>query len=130
MEKKNVVTKKMILNAIMAVANTMDFGTEVTVDDVMNYCATTIAQLDAKNEKAKIRSAEKRKEADVLVDVIASVLTDEPQTINQIVAQIEGDTEVTPAMISSRAKKLIDAGTAEKVSVKVDGRTVVAYKKA
>ena len=129
MEKTVKITKKMILTAVKnaALAGTVFEG--VTTEDVVNYVDTTIAQLEAKNEKAKERAAEKRKESDALTDVIASVLTDEPQTIADVVAQIEGD-EVTPAMISSRAKKLIDAGVATKVSVKVGNRTVVAYKKA
>lgn len=128
MEKTAKITKKMILTAVKnaALAGTVFEG--VTTDDVVNYVDTTIAQLDAKNEKAKERAAEKRKEADALTDVIAQVLTTEPQTIADIVAQIEGD--VTPAMVSSRAKKLIDGGVATKTSVKVGNRTVVAYQKA
>ena len=129
MEKTAKITKKMILTAVKnaALAGTVFDG--VTTDDVVNYVETTIAQLDMKNEKAKERAAAKRAESDARTDVIASILTDEPQTIADVVAQIEGD-EITPAMVSSRAAKLIKAGVADKVSVKVGNRTVVAYKKA
>ena len=126
MEKK--VTKKDVLNAVKALAlNGVDFET-VSAEDVIAYVDTTIAQMDAKNEKAKARAAEKRAEGDALMEVIYSVLTDKGQTAAEIMAQIEGE-DLTQAKVSARLTKLVNAGKASKEQVKVDNRKLMAYTK-
>lgn len=125
MAKENEkITKAKVLEAIIALAN----GEEIEIDkaEIVKYAETTIAQLAAKNAKAKERAAEKRASADELKDVIASVLTDEYQTVDQIVEQIEGD-GVTNAKVVARLGALIKAGVAHKADVKVEGRTRKAY---
>lgn len=123
-------TKKDILNAIATVI-TEDFNVQVgdvtvTAEDVTAYIEKTIAQLDAKNEKAKERAAEKKVEGDELRAKIEAVLTDEFQTGNQITTAI-GDEEVTKAMVSARLAQLVKAGKAHKTQIKVDNRKIVAY---
>jgi hypothetical protein len=130
MEKK--ITKKDVLMAVRkAVENyDIDFGGMVTATDVINYIDTTVAQMNAKNEKAKERAAKKKADSDVLVQAIADVLTDDYQTIDEIVAALDTD-DVTNAKVANRASKLAKDGIAEKGTIKLDGgRKVVGYKKA
>ena len=60
---------------------------------------------------------------------VAAVLTAELQTVDEIVAQVEGE-EVTRAKVVARLKKLTDAGVAVKDSVKVEKSKRVAYRLA
>jgi len=122
------VTKKVILEAIRRVAEDgVDFGAEVTADDVLNYVDTTIAQLEAKTEKAKERAAKKRAEGDELRDKVKDLLTDDYQTVADIVAQID-DPEITNAKVVARLTALCKAGIVEKTELKVDKRKVKGYK--
>ena len=115
-----------------------EFATNVftTVDvegneDAMAYIAKATAALDAKNEKAKKRSAEKRAEGDKMRVAIANVIGDTPMTIADIMAAIEGEYPgVTPAKVVARMKGLIENETVVKEIVKVDGRKLTAYTKA
>lgn len=120
------ITKKDVLNAIKAVAEAgADFGA-VTAEDVIAYVDTTIAQLNAKAEKAKERAAAKKVEGDALRDAVAAVLTDEFQTIAAIAEQIEGE-DITTAKVSARLTQLVKADMAHKAKVDVDGRKLNGY---
>ena len=129
MEKK--VTKKNVLNAIAAVVNP---DVEVEVDgvvvsgaDILDYAEKTIAQIDAKNEKAKVRNAEKKAEGDDLTKAIEAVLSDEHITIADIVAAVDVE-GVTPAKVTARLTSLVKNGKVDKIEVKTeDGRKVKAY---
>lgn len=125
------VTKKDVLSAIATVI-TEDFEVKVgdvtvTAEDVNDYIAKTIDQINAKNEKAKARAVEKKAEGDGLRAKIAAVLTDEYQTGEKITAAI-ADPEVTKAKVSARLTQLCKLGEAHKTTVKTeDGRKLVAY---
>lgn len=122
------VTKKMVLEAIAgADLKAVDFGPDVTVEDVIAYCDTTLAQLDAKAAKAKEKAAEKKAANDELKDVVASVITNEYQTVDEIVAQIEGD-DVTRGKVVNRLSALAKEGYLVKDMVKVDDRKITGYK--
>lgn len=127
----NTATKKDVLNAIATVI-TEDFEVQVgdvtvTAEDVNAYIEKTISQLNAKNEKAKERAAEKKAEGDELRAKIEAILTDEYQTGDQITAAI-GDKEVTKAKVTARLTQLCKADKAHKTQVKTeDGRKIVAY---
>ena len=125
MEKK--ITKRdyyEILQGIVA-ANVAD-DTEKT--ELLEFLDKQIALIDSKAEKAKARNAEKKANGDELREVVQSVLTDEFQTIDAIVAQIEGE-EVTKAKVTARLTALVNNGIAEKTDVKDDeGRKLKAYK--
>lgn len=127
-EKRNNPTKKMVLEAVRKIAEDgVDFGAEVTANDVLVYVDTTIAQLEAKTEKAKERAAKKRAEGDELRDKIKDLLTDDYQTVADIVAQID-DPEITNAKVVARLTALCKAGTVEKTELKIDKRKVKGYK--
>ena len=127
------MTKRMVLEAIRATAEagSVDFGDVVTADDVIAYVDITIAQMDAKAEKAKERGKAKRAEGDDLRAVVASVLTDELQIADDITAQVqavEGYADVTKSKVVARLTQLVKADEAHKEQVKTeDGRKLTAY---
>ena len=133
--KKNNVTKRMVLEAIKNVAvngdpDYVDFGVDVTADDVVDYVDTTIAQLEKKNEKAKEKAAEKKADGDALASVIASTLTDDLQTVDEIVTAVnavDGYADVTKSKVVARLTQLIKTGVARKEQVKIDTRKIMAY---
>ena len=124
MEKK--ITEKMILTAVMEVAEKVDFGTEVTPEDVIAFCQKKINQAEAKAEKAKAKRAEKTAENDELINVIAKILTDEYQTAQEIADAAK----VTKGKAVNRLARLIEDGFAEKATKKIGDTKVMCYKKA
>ena len=107
-----------------------DVNVEMTVEqaELIDFLDTQINAIDTKAEKAKARNAEKKANGDELRDVVQSILTDELQTIDAIVAQIEGE-EVTKAKITARLTSLVKNGIATKEEVKdEEGRKLKAYK--
>lgn len=125
------ITKKVILEAIKAAAEGMDFGPVVSAEDVIAYANTTIAQLDAKTAKAKEKAAEKKADGDALREVVAGFVTDDLKTIDDITAEVqavEGYEEISKPKVTARLTQLVKAGTIHKVQVKTeDGRKVMAY---
>lgn len=120
--EKSKITKAMVLTAIKEADLTkVDFGAEVTAEDVVAYAEVTLAQLAAKAAKAKEKAAEKKAAAaDELQEKVASVLTDELQSAEDIAAQVEGE-DITKGKVVNRLSKLIEAGVAVKEAVKVEG---------
>lgn len=97
-------------------------------DELVAFLDKQIDGIVAKAEKAKARAAEKKENGDELRAVVEQVLTNEYQTIDAIVAQIEGE-EITKAKVTARLTALVKAGIAEKDDVKDDeGRKLKAYR--
>lgn len=137
MAKETKITKRMVLEALVAayeenldtVVGTVigaEENIEITGADVVDYAELTIEQMDKKADGAKKRAAEKKAEGDELKAAVASVLTNELQTIADITAQIEGE-DVTASKITARLTQLVKAGVAYKEKVKVGTRTVMGY---
>ena len=124
MEKK--ITEKMILTAIKEVAETVDFGEEVTVADVIAYCNKKIEQAETKAAKAKEKRAEKAAEADELIEKVKNALTDEFQT-GQDIADAIGTTK---GKAVNRLSKLVAEGVAEKAEKKIGDVKAMCYKLA
>ena len=127
MEKK--VTKRDYYEMLKEIVRG-DVNAEVTVEqaELIEFIDKQIALIDSKAEKAKARNAEKKANGDELRDTVQGVLTDEFQTIDAIVAQIEGE-EITKAKVTARLTALVSNGIAEKTDVKDDeGRKLKAYK--
>lgn len=102
---------------------------------VVAFCEKEIASLDSKAAKAKERAAAKKAEADVLMDQVASVLTDEFQVIADIAAGVaELNDDATVSKVTYRLSKLVEAGKAEKTQVTIPAsegskaRKVQAYR--
>lgn len=122
------ITKRQIFEAL----NTMTFedvivGDAIVTDaDIKDFIEKSIAQIDARNEKAKERQAQKKAEGDELRAQVKAVLGTEPMKVAEIVAAIN-DPEVTSAKVVSRLTQLVNAGDVVKEDVKVDGRTLKVY---
>jgi hypothetical protein len=124
-ERKNMdkkVTKREFYEMLKGIAE----GAGKT--ELVEFVEKQIASLDSKAEKAKERNAEKKAAGDELREVVQSVLTNDYQTIDAIVAQIEGE-DITKAKITARLTSLCKNGIAEKTDVKDDeGRKLKAYR--
>lgn len=123
-----MATKRQIFEAL----NTMTFedvivGDAIVTDaDVKDFIEKSIAQIDARNEKAKERQVQKKAEGDELRARVKAVLGTEPMKVAEIVAAIN-DPEITSAKVVSRLTQLVNAGDVVKEDVKVDGRTLKVY---
>jgi hypothetical protein len=125
---ENKVTKKVILNAIkVAAENGADFG-NVDAKDVIAYVDKTVAQLDAKAEKAKEYGAKKRAEGDALYGAVVDAVGAEYKTIDEITEVVKDAAEdVTRAKVVARLTKAVKEGKAFKAQVKVEGKKVTVY---
>lgn len=127
------VTKKSMFEGMIAYFEGAE--TELTEAQFVEFCKGQIADLDKKAAKAKERAAAKRAEGDELTDLVQSALTDEYQTIADIITVVaEADPEVTAAKITARLTKLVKANVVEKEQVTVtDGdkkKKAMAYRLA
>lgn len=132
------LTKKNIYDALINFANSgameCTIGEEkhtITSEELFNFATNEKAQLEKKNVAARKRAADKAA-ADELLNTVASVLTDEFQTIAEVTDCIEG-ADVTTAKIQYRLNSLVKAGEAEKQEMKVAGadgkkRIVMGYR--
>jgi hypothetical protein len=111
-EKYTKFDKLTDIAAILETVKTTDYD----VAGLIEFVEAEKAALTRKAEKAKARAAEKKTERDALCDLVASLLTAEPQTRDQIAEQIE-DPEVTVAKVGARLTKLVNSGDAVKVEV-------------
>ena len=130
------ITKKMHYEKLIAYIRGED--TITSESDMIDFCLAQIADLDKKSAKAKERAEKKKAEADVLTDLVYSVMTNEFQTgaeiATAVLAQLPEDTDVTAAKVTARITKLVnaDAVVKEQVTVEVEGKKSkkMAYKLA
>lgn len=132
------LTKKNIYDALINFANSgameCTIGEEkhtITSEELFNFATNEKVQLEKKNVAARKRAADKAA-ADELLNAVASVLTDEFQTIAEVTDCIDG-ADVTTAKIQYRLNSLVKAGEAEKQEMKVAGtdgkkRIVMGYR--
>ena len=138
-------TKKDILTVVKAMAEAqvpdINLGedlvdAEVTASDIVAYCDTTIAQLEAKKETAAETRAKKAAQADALKDQVLALITSEPKTRDDIFVELGSeDPELSIAKVGSRLTKLVAEGVIVKEPIKVknaEGKSVskMAYKLA
>lgn len=93
--------------------------------DLEKFVLHELELIDKRNEKDRERLAAKKAE-DPLLDGIKSVLTNEYQTLTDIVAKLNYIEDVTAAKVSARLAKL--DGEVERGDVKVATRKVKGYK--
>lgn len=134
------LTKKNFYDALINFANSgameCTIGEEkhtITSEELFNFASNEKAQLEKKNDAARKRAADKAAK-DELLNAVASVLTDEFQTITDVTACIEGE-GVTTAKVQYRLNALVKSGEAEKQEMKIAGadgkkRTVMGYRLA
>ena len=116
MEKK--ITKKDYYTMLKEIVEeSKDIETEISKEELLEFIDKQVASINAKAEKAKEKAAEKKANGDELREVVQSILTEEYQTIDSIVSQIDGE-EITKAKITARLTSLVKAGLATKSDVK------------
>ena len=114
------ITRKQMFEIIKAGMETGEIS--VPAETVIAFCDKEIASLDAKAAKAKERAAAKKAEADELIGQVEDALTEEFQTIADIVVKVaEVNADVTASKVTNRLTKLIASGVAEKAQVTVAG---------
>ena len=94
--------------------------------EVPEFAAHELEVMNASNEKNRAKAAEKRAAKDAekepIRNAIMDVMTNEPQTATMLI-EAAGLTEtVKPQSIPSLLKSLVEAGTLEKVDVKIEGK--------
>ena len=104
--------------------------------ELIEFAAHELEVMDAANEKNRAKAAEKRAAKDAekepIRNAIMDVMTNEPQTATMLI-EAAGLTEtVKPQSIPSLLKHFVEAGTLEKVDVKIEGKkgTQKGYKLA
>lgn len=119
------MTKAMWFEEIKAVVEASDYERK---DDAIEFIDKQLELIASKAEKARERAAKTKAEGDELREAVRAVLTDEFQTIDDIVAQVTEE-GVTKAKVTARLTQLVKAEMAEKDQVKADdGRKVMAYR--
>lgn len=128
MEKK--ITKKEYYTMLKDIVRG-DSNSEMTSSqcELIKFIDKQIEAIETKAEKAKEKAAEKKANGDELREVVQSVLTDEYQTIDTILSQIEGE-DITKAKITARLTSLVKAGLATKTDLRNEetNKTQKAYK--
>lgn len=119
------MTKAMWFEEIKAVVEASDYEKK---DEAVEFIDKQLELIASKAEKARERAAKTKAEGDELREAVRAVLTDEFQTIDDIVAQV-AEEGVTKAKVTARLTQLVKAEMAEKDQVKADdGRKVMAYR--
>ena len=109
------MTKREFLNTIAAAEN--------LPVEIIEFAAHKLEELDASNEKNRAKAAEKRAAKDAekepIRNAIMDVMTNEPQTATMLIEAAGLTDTVKPQSVPSLLKPLIEAGTLEKVDVKI-----------
>lgn len=124
MENKKL-TKKDYYGMLKDIVLTSDVDNKEELEAFINR---QIEIIDNKAEKAKERAAEKKAEGDELRAAIKSVLTEDYQSADDILAQLEGE-DLSKAKIIARLTQLVNNGDAEKAQAKAeDGKKFMTYR--
>ena len=95
--------------------------------ELINFCQKEINSIMKKAETSKARREAKKAELDELKEAVKAVLTHEPQTITEILVNLN-DEEVTNSKVVSRLSALVKEGIVTKEEVSKNGRKLMTYK--
>lgn len=124
MENKKL-TKKDYYGMLKEIVLTSDVDNK---EELEVFIDRQVEIIDNKAEKAKERAAEKKAEGDELRAAIKSVLTEDYQSADDILAQLEGE-DLSKAKIIARLTQLVNNGDAEKAQAKAeDGKKFMTYR--
>ena len=124
MENKKL-TKKDYYGMLKEIVLTSDVDNK---EELEAFIDKQVEIIDNKAEKAKERAAEKKAEGDELRAAIKSVLTEDYQSADDILAQLEGE-DLSKAKIIARLTQLVNNGDAEKAQAKAeDGKKFMTYR--
>lgn len=119
------ITKKAYFETLKEIVAASDHAER---DALIEFIDTSIAQLDSKAAKAKERAAAKKIAGDDLRERIADVLTSEPKSLDDIVAELDED-GLTRAKVTARMSQLVELGRAVKEMGKnAEGKKTTFYK--
>lgn len=124
MENKKL-TKKDYYGMLKNIILTSDVDNK---EELEAFIDRQVEIIDNKAEKAKERAAEKKAEGDELRAAIKSVLTEDYQSADDILVQLEGE-DLSKAKIIARLTQLVNNGDAEKAQAKTeDGKKFMTYR--
>lgn len=107
----------------------------IDTDVLIDFAQKKMTQIEARNERAKAKAAEKRAQNDELMDVVLDYVSDKPKTREQIFNDMSADgvADISIGKIGYRLTALSNAGTIVKSSVTIPSeeggraRKVMAY---
>ena len=102
-----------------------------TAEAVAEFCDKELEKIAKKSARQKEKAAQKRAEGDELQNVIKSLLTNEYQTAEQILAQIaveDGAEPLTKGKIVAKMKNLVESNQAVKADIKTEEGKRKAYR--
>lgn len=112
------MTKREFLNAIATAEN---LPTEMT-----EFATHELEVMNASNEKSRAKAAEKRAAKDAekepIRNALMDVMTSEPQTATMLIEAAGIADAVKPQSVPSLLKPFVEAGTLEKVDMKIEGK--------
>ena len=104
------MTKAMWFEEIKGVVEASDYDRK---DEAIEFIDKQLESIATKAAKAKEKAEKAKAEGDELRAAVEAVLTEVPQTIDDIVAQIEGE-DITKAKVTARLTALVKAEIAKK----------------
>lgn len=127
MENEKKMTKRDYYEEILSILTETDLTDETSA--LVDFVKNQIDTLDKRAEKAKERAAEKKAEGDELRETVKNVLTNDFQTVEDIVNALDNE-EITKAKVIARLTQLVTLGEVEKTDIKdeTSGKTRKAYK--
>lgn len=111
MAKNEKITKRDYYENIKAVLAGDEVG--IAREELIAFCDKELTNLANKSERAKAAAAKKREAGDILTDTVRSVLTEDLQTVPEIVEAI-GDENITNAKVIYRLNALFNKGEVRK----------------
>ena len=87
-------------------------------DEVIEWAKAELAKMDRANEMRRNKLSKKAQENLPIIESIEKELTSEPQTATVIGEKVGISTQKASALL----RKIVDAGHAEKVDVKIKGK--------
>ena len=106
------MTKREFLNTIATAEN--------LPAELVEFAAHELEVMNAANEKNRAKAAEKRATKDAEKEPIRNaIMTNEPQTATMLIEAAGLTDTVKPQSIPSLLKPLVEAGTLEKVDMKI-----------
>ena len=122
------MTKREFLNTIATAEN--------LPAELIEFAAHELEVMNASNEKSRAKAAEKRAAKDAekepIRNALMDVMTNEPQTATMLIEAAGIADAVKPQSVPSLLKPFVEAGTLEKVDMKIEGKkgTQKGYKLA
>lgn len=95
--------------------------------ELIEFIDKSMLELDKKAEKAKERAEKKKETDDELLLKVEGALTDNFRSAEAIMEDIEDVEGLTKQKVVARLTKLVNAGRAQKNTIKEDKRKIMGY---